>query len=195
MFEKAKASNPLATSTIGGCKCEPAWAWPINFCNFGDQHALLLSVSTSHPPLFSLTLPRPLYRLRSVLCALRGKMTWQAYPFLIICMWECPCVFVCASVHTSLHASLVQAFSLVALVPAFSDCCVLSTHTHTHRCTYTLLLLQSKLGIHSLPGEGKIGSTECLGGLPVLFWCVCPCGFVLMCVSVWWAYTSMTLSG
>lgn len=72
-----------------------------------------------------------------------------------------------------LHASFVQAFSLVALVPAFSDCCVLSTHTltgtHIPRHTYTPLSLQRKLGILSLPCEGEIGSIECLGGLPILF--------------------------
>lgn len=92
-------------------------------------------------------------------------MTWQAYPFLIVCVPVCVCMY------TELHASFVQAFSFVALVPSFCDCCVLSMHTHTHRHTrtYIPLSLQSKLGIHSLPCEGEIGSIEGLGVLPVQF--------------------------
>ncbi len=110
-------------------------------------------------------------------------MTWQAYPFPIVCVCVCVCVYM------SLHASFVQAFSLVALVPAFSDCCVLSTHKHQHRHTYTPLSLQSKLGIHSLPCEGEIGSIERLGGLPVQFKCVCLCvSLVLRCVCLMGLY-------
>lgn len=102
-------------------------------------------VCTSHhffvpslPP--HLTLRFHFYRLRPAHCVLstsapsgtEEKMTWQAYPFLIIWL----CVRVCVSPH----ASFILAFSSVALVPAFSDCCVffLSTHTntdaHTPRC-------------------------------------------------------------
>lgn len=74
----------------------------------------------------------------------------------------CACVRACVR----LRASFILAFSLVALVPALSDCCVfIVAHTHTHK----LLSLQSKLGICSLLCEGEIGSVECLGRLPVLF--------------------------
>lgn len=80
-----------------------------------------------------------------------------------------------------LHASFILAFSLVALVPAFGDCCVF-IYTHKHGRTYTPLSLQSKLGIRCLLCEGEIGSVECLGGLPVWFQCVRLCAPVVLCV-------------
>lgn len=99
-------------------------------------------------------------------------------------------------VYMGPHASSVQAFSLVALVPAFSDCGVfICTHAQTQTCTHTPLSLQSKLGIHSLVCEREIGSIERLGGLPVLIQCVslCVSGFVSSCLMD--LHTSLTLNG
>ena len=174
----------------------------------------MLCCFLSPPPTFSssffpfLTLPFHFYRLRSAHCALstsvppgtEGKMTWQAYPFLIICVCVCVCVGMCVCVRarSGLHASFVQAFSLVALVPAFSDCRVfICTHTHTNadaqtprcRCKanweFTACRARERLALLSVLVTCQFSFSVYV--FVCLWFCVYAC--------VRWAYASLTLSG